>query len=97
MNKIQYEKKHIVSSYPHAKLQSPEVMILVKYRENILDKHVLDIGCGAVRTMTTAKIGMVCIFSLVSGFTAKPRKMKTSGMENRISREEMTCRPVING
>jgi ubiquinone/menaquinone biosynthesis C-methylase UbiE len=50
MNKIQYEKKHVVSSYAHAKLQSPEVMIFAKYRENILDKHVLDIGCGAGRT-----------------------------------------------
>ncbi len=50
MNKIQYEKKHVVSSYAYAKLQSPEVIILAKYRENIQDKHVLDIGCGAGRT-----------------------------------------------
>jgi ubiquinone/menaquinone biosynthesis C-methylase UbiE len=50
MNKIQYEKKHIVSSYANTKLQSPEVMILQKYRDNILNKHVLDIGCGAGRT-----------------------------------------------
>jgi len=58
MNKIQYEKKHVVSSYAHAKLQSPEVMILAKYRENIQDKHVLDIGCGAGRT--TAHLRDLC-------------------------------------
>ncbi len=58
MNRIQYEKKHIVSRYTHATLQSPEVMILAKYRENILDKHVLDIGCGAGRT--TAHLKDLC-------------------------------------
>ena len=50
MNKINYEKKHIVSSYAHSLLQKPEERILEKYRENILDKRVLDIGCGAGRT-----------------------------------------------
>jgi len=50
MNKRNYEKKHIVSSYAHSLLQKPEEMILEKYREIILDKRVLDIGCGAGRT-----------------------------------------------
>ncbi|MDR4499339.1 MAG: class I SAM-dependent methyltransferase [Candidatus Scalindua sp.] len=50
MNKRNYEKKHIVSSYAHSLLQTPEERILEKYRENILDKRVLDIGCGAGRT-----------------------------------------------
>jgi ubiquinone/menaquinone biosynthesis C-methylase UbiE len=58
MNKIQYERKHVVSSYVHASLQSPEVMILAKYRKSILDKHVLDIGCGAGRT--TAHLRNMC-------------------------------------
>ena len=50
MNIRHYEKKHIVSSYAHNTLQNPEVIILVKHRDHILDKCVLDIGCGAGRT-----------------------------------------------
>ena len=32
------------------KLQNPEVMIFVKYKEHVWDKRVLDVGCGAGRT-----------------------------------------------
>ena len=50
MNKRNYEKKNIVSSYAHSLLQKPEERILEKYRKNILGKRVLDVGCGAGRT-----------------------------------------------
>lgn len=50
INKRHFETKQIVSSYDHTNLQKPELMIMIKYRDDILDKHVLDIGCGAGRT-----------------------------------------------
>lgn len=37
------------------RLQNPEVMIIVKYREYISGKHVLDIGCGSGRTTAILK------------------------------------------
>ncbi len=55
MNKRNYENKSIVSSYIKMTLQNPEVMILVKHRESIVDKHVLDIGCGSGRTTAILK------------------------------------------
>ncbi len=55
MNKRNYEKKSIVSSYIKTTLQNPEVMILVKHRESIIGKHVLDIGCGSGRTTAILK------------------------------------------
>ena len=55
MNKRNYENKGVVSSYIKMTLQNPEVMILVKHRESIVDKHVLDIGCGSGRTTAILK------------------------------------------
>ncbi len=55
MNKKKYESKGVVSSYVNMRLQNPEVMIIVKYRELISGKHVLDIGCGSGRTTAILK------------------------------------------
>ena len=55
MNQKKYESKSVVSSYINMRLQNPEVMIIVKYRENISGKHVLDIGCGSGRTTAILK------------------------------------------
>jgi ubiquinone/menaquinone biosynthesis C-methylase UbiE len=55
MNRKKYESKSVVSSYINMRLQNPEVMILVKHRESIVDKHVLDIGCGSGRTTAILK------------------------------------------
>ena len=55
MNKKKYESKSVVSSYLNMRLQNPEVMILVKHRESIEGKHVLDIGCGSGRTTAILK------------------------------------------
>ncbi len=55
MNKKKYESKSVVSSYINMRLQNPEVMIFVKYREFIADKNVLDIGCGSGRTTAILK------------------------------------------
>ncbi|MCF6148949.1 MAG: class I SAM-dependent methyltransferase [Candidatus Kuenenia sp.] len=50
INKRCYEKKRTVLEYALTALQIAEVMILIKYREHIANKHILDIGCGAGRT-----------------------------------------------
>lgn len=55
MNKKKYESKNVVSSYIKMTLQNPEVMILVKHRESIVNKHILDIGCGSGRTTAILK------------------------------------------
>ena len=55
MNRKKYESKNVVSSYIKMTLQNPEVMILVKYRERIANKHILDIGCGSGRTTAILK------------------------------------------
>ncbi len=55
MNKKKYESKDVVSSYIKMTLQNPEVMILVKHRESIVNKHILDIGCGSGRTTAILK------------------------------------------
>jgi ubiquinone/menaquinone biosynthesis C-methylase UbiE len=55
MNKKKYESKSVVSSYINMRLQNPEVMILVKHRESIAGRHVLDIGCGSGRTTAILK------------------------------------------
>ncbi len=55
MNRNKYESKNVVSSYIKMTLQNPEVMILVKHRERIVNKHILDIGCGSGRTTAILK------------------------------------------
>ena len=55
MNRKKYESKNVVSSYIKMTLQNPEVMILVKHRESIVGKHILDIGCGSGRTTAILK------------------------------------------
>ncbi|KHE91551.1 MAG: class I SAM-dependent methyltransferase [Candidatus Scalindua rubra] len=55
MNKKRYESKSVVSAYINMRLQNPEVMIIVKHRESISGKHVLDIGCGSGRTTAILK------------------------------------------
>ncbi|MGR3173424.1 MAG: class I SAM-dependent methyltransferase [Candidatus Scalindua sp.] len=55
MNRKKYESKNVVSSYVKMTLQNPEVMILVKHRERIVGKHILDIGCGSGRTTAILK------------------------------------------
>jgi ubiquinone/menaquinone biosynthesis C-methylase UbiE len=55
MNRKKYESKNVVSSYIKMTLQNPEVMILVKHRESIVNKHILDIGCGSGRTTAILK------------------------------------------
>jgi hypothetical protein len=50
MNRKKYDSKNVVSSYIKMTLQNPEVMILVKHRERIVNKHIRDIGCGSDRT-----------------------------------------------
>ena len=55
MNRKKYESKNVVSSYIKMTLQNPEVMIFVKHRERIVNKHILDIGCGSGRTTAILK------------------------------------------
>lgn len=51
INKKVYENKRNTLHYISAKrLEDPEIMIFVKYKERIWDRQVLDIGCGAGRT-----------------------------------------------
>jgi ubiquinone/menaquinone biosynthesis C-methylase UbiE len=69
MNKKKYESRNVVSSYIKMTLQNPEVMILVKYRESIVNKHILDIGCGSGRTTAILK-------NLSSGYIGIDYSMK---------------------
>jgi ubiquinone/menaquinone biosynthesis C-methylase UbiE len=69
MNKKKYESKNVVSSYIKMTLQNPEVMILVKHRESIVNKHILDIGCGSGRTTAILK-------NLSSGYIGIDYSMK---------------------
>ncbi len=50
INRGTYERKRLVERYTYLPLQIAEVMFLVKYRDEYVDKNVLDIGCGAGRT-----------------------------------------------
>ncbi|MDR4509839.1 MAG: class I SAM-dependent methyltransferase [Candidatus Brocadiaceae bacterium] len=54
-NKRLYEKKITVSEYAQTKLHTTEMLIFIKYREWILRKTILDIGCGAGRTTLPLK------------------------------------------
>lgn len=49
-NKKTYTSSAGVRAYINTTLQSPEVSILVKYKDYYLNKSILDIGCGAGRT-----------------------------------------------
>lgn len=50
VNQQTYTSKEGVAAYINTSLQSPEVSILVKYKDFYFDKKILDIGCGAGRT-----------------------------------------------
>ncbi len=50
INKRCYGARRTASVYVHSIVQMPEVMIYVKYRDEIAGRRVLDIGCGAGRT-----------------------------------------------
>ncbi len=50
VNKQCYGAERTASTYVHSTLQMPEVMIYVKYRGEISESRLLDIGCGAGRT-----------------------------------------------
>ena len=50
INKATYTSNEGVSSYINTTLQSPEISIFIKYRDNYQNKNILDIGCGAGRT-----------------------------------------------
>lgn len=47
-----YQRSDIVKSYATATLHPPEATILVRYREDFLNRRVLDLGCGAGRLTT---------------------------------------------
>ena len=50
VNKRGYERASTARDYTRDVLYAAEVLILVKHREEILGRRVLDIGCGAGRT-----------------------------------------------
>ena len=50
MNRRAYARKDPAKSFTSYRLQTTEVIILVKYRDSFWDKRVLDVGCGAGRT-----------------------------------------------
>lgn len=49
INKKAYETKRAIVSYASPRLQIPEVMVLVKYKEQLWGRNVLDVGCGGGR------------------------------------------------
>ena len=50
VNQATYTSEEGVNAYLNTSLQSPEISILVKYKDNYYSKSILDIGCGAGRT-----------------------------------------------
>ena len=44
-----YRRKNLVATYSTAKLLPPEASAMIRYRDDIIDKRVLDLGCGAGR------------------------------------------------
>lgn len=87
MNKRNYQNKNIVASYNNMTLQNPEVMILVKHSESIVDKHVLDIGCGGGRTTAILKnlssgyIGLDYSLEMIESCKKKISQLEDMGFE----------------
>ena len=50
INRAAFATTSVVHSYINFVLQPPEVSIFIKYHDNFVNKHVLDIGCGTGRT-----------------------------------------------
>jgi SAM-dependent methyltransferase len=50
INRSTYHRAKLTRLYVQAVLHTPEVLLFVKYRDAIVGKRVLDIGCGAGRT-----------------------------------------------
>ncbi|VAW92757.1 hypothetical protein MNBD_GAMMA23-339 [hydrothermal vent metagenome] len=50
INQAVYTNASVASTYADTSLQSPEIAILVKYKDAFYGKKILDIGCGAGRT-----------------------------------------------
>lgn len=50
VNQATYTSEEGVNAYLNTSLQSPEISILVKYKDYYYSKSILDIGCGAGRT-----------------------------------------------
>jgi SAM-dependent methyltransferase len=59
-----YGRSDLVALYDHAHLWPPEATVLVRYRDDIVDRPVLDLGCGAgrvtmyLRPLTRAYVGV---------------------------------------
>jgi len=51
LNRATWENEDTVAQYSRgAALETPEVLIFLKHKEEIWGKHILDIGCGGGRT-----------------------------------------------
>ena len=46
---VLYRRKNLVSTYATAKLLPPEAATFIRYRDDFVDRRVLDLGCGAGR------------------------------------------------
>lgn len=59
-----YRNANLVQTYVTLKLPPSEAIALIRYRENIQDRRVLDLGCGAgrlttyLRPLTTEYVGL---------------------------------------